>query len=342
MRIRAYTVCVSTSAAVLAPRWELYKLLAEPIRLRLLALSAREELAIGELAELTGESQPNVSRHLKPLRGAGLLMERKEGTRVYVRLNPARRNDAVVCDALRTGESLCEDDQSMARIADVLAAREAPARDFFAQARGDGSAWPSELGAYLSALAPLIARRGLAVDVGTGDGSLLEVIAPVFDEVIAFDRSEAQLTAAKGRLSRRHYGHVTVFNAELGDTTVAKAVADKGGADAVFAARVLHHASKPAASMAAIAELVAPGGIALVLDYVAHGDESMRDEQADTWLGFSPRELTRFAKDAGLCDIHVSPIPAIRCGDGPDGHLDWQVLSATNRSAKRNESNVRA
>ncbi len=54
-------------------RWELYRLLREPMRLRLLALSAVEELAIGELAELVGDSQPNVSRHLKLLRATELL-----------------------------------------------------------------------------------------------------------------------------------------------------------------------------------------------------------------------------------------------------------------------------
>jgi ArsR family transcriptional regulator len=43
-----------------ASRWELYRVLSEPVRLRLLALAAEEELTIGELADLVGESQPNV------------------------------------------------------------------------------------------------------------------------------------------------------------------------------------------------------------------------------------------------------------------------------------------
>jgi len=76
-----------TPFATTERRWELYRLLGEPVRLRLLALAAEEELAIGELADLLGESQPNVSRHLKVLRGAQLLAERKEGTRVFVRLD---------------------------------------------------------------------------------------------------------------------------------------------------------------------------------------------------------------------------------------------------------------
>jgi DNA-binding transcriptional ArsR family regulator len=61
-------------------RWELYRVLAEPARLRLLALAADEELGIGEPAELLGESQPNVSRQAAALR-AGLLRDRRVGTR---------------------------------------------------------------------------------------------------------------------------------------------------------------------------------------------------------------------------------------------------------------------
>ena len=56
-------------APVQANRWELYRVLSEPARLRLLALTAEEELAVGELAELLGESQPNVRRATSPLSG---------------------------------------------------------------------------------------------------------------------------------------------------------------------------------------------------------------------------------------------------------------------------------
>jgi len=68
-------------------RWELYRILAEPVRLRLLALTAAEELTIGELAALLDESQPNVSRHLAPLKQAGLVIVRRQGTRALARLS---------------------------------------------------------------------------------------------------------------------------------------------------------------------------------------------------------------------------------------------------------------
>src|SRR5262249_30100648 len=147
----------------------------------LLALAAEEELAIGELADLLGESQPNVSRHAAPLKQAGLLVVRKQGTRTLVRVSDAARADAVVADALGSGRTLCGQDGSLARVVAVIAARDQPTREFFAQPRDENAALgaPEELASYLAALAPLLPRRELAVDAGCGDGGMLDVLSPI-------------------------------------------------------------------------------------------------------------------------------------------------------------------
>lgn len=325
--VKGVTVAVHPPGA---RRWELYRLLGEPIRLRLLALSSHEELAVGELAELLGESQPTISRHTKALRAAELLSVRKQGRWAFIQLNPAVSDDPVVVDALAAGAALCEEDGSLARIPSVVAARDKAAREFFARPGADDGvpAFPAELPAYLSALAPLIERRGLAVDAGTGDGSLLDVIAPIFDAVVGFDRAEAQLARAKKRVASRGYDHVELHTGDLGDAAVQARVDALGGADAVFASRVLHHVPKPAQGLASLASLTRPGGAVLVIDYLAHEDEHLRDKQADLWLGFEPAELRRLAKKAGLERPRLTTIPSARCGRGPDGHLDWQVLVA--------------
>jgi len=61
---------------------------------------------------------------------------------------------------------------------------------------------------------------------------------------------------------------------------------------------------------------------------VCNQDERLREQQADLWLGFEARELIELAGRAGLEAARVTRIPCARCGDGPDGHLDWQVLVA--------------
>src|SRR5439155_13358786 len=59
---------------------------AETTRLRLLVLCARGELTVSELAQILGQSQPRVSRHLKLLCDAGLLDRFREGSWVFYRL----------------------------------------------------------------------------------------------------------------------------------------------------------------------------------------------------------------------------------------------------------------
>jgi DNA-binding transcriptional ArsR family regulator len=302
-----------------ATRWELYRLLADPVRLRLLALTSVEELGVGELADLLREGQPKISRHAGALRDAGLLSARRQGTWTLLRLASGATDDAVVADAVGAGLSSCRADGTLGRVEEIIRHRDEVTREFFA--RGGRPAQvgpPPELAAYLAAFAPLIAHRRLAIDVGTGDGALLEVLAPVFERVIAIDRADAQLALAAERVRRRDLGNVTQVSG--------------GGADVVFASRVLHHAPVPARALRALVELArvpdarAGGGAVVVLDYEAHDDQALREQQADLWLGFEPRELERLARAAGLVDVRWQRLPAAWQGEGPDRHLAWQLL----------------
>src|ERR1700736_3330644 len=74
---------------------------AEPSRLRLLVLCARGELTVTELAQIVGQSQPRVSRHLKLLCEAGLLDRLREGSSVFYRL--ARRAEGGALAGLLSG-----------------------------------------------------------------------------------------------------------------------------------------------------------------------------------------------------------------------------------------------
>jgi DNA-binding transcriptional ArsR family regulator/protein-L-isoaspartate O-methyltransferase len=310
-------------------RWELYRVLGEPVRLRLLALAASEELSIGELSELLDESQSNVSRHAAALRKLGMLTERRQGTRVFVRLLAAAEHDAVIRDALEAGRTLCASERVFERVPELIRRRDAAAREFFAKAKDRGEAelvgFPAELPAYLSMLSGLIPGRELAIEVGTGDGRLLEVLAPLFRRVIALDRETAQLELAQRRMARRGHENVELMRADLNDAASLEGLPQ---ADVVIASRVVHHAPRPADALRLLASRVRPGGSLLVLDYEAHDDEAMRDQQADLWLGFGAAELQAHATAAGLSDVRVTRLPDAFHPTGPDAHLSWHVLSA--------------
>jgi SAM-dependent methyltransferase len=316
-------------------RVELYRLLADPGRLQLLALCAEEALSVGELAAVLQDSQPQVSRRAAPLRQAGLLSARRDGTRTWLQaeLGTEQRDagplDAVLADALAEGQRLCREDGSLARMAAVVAAREERGQAFFeaAPAAPAPSAHPTHL-APLAALAPLLPGRALAVDVGAGDGPLLDVLAPLYGQVLAVERSRARLAACAARVAERGYANVGLIAGSYEDAELAARVARAGGADLVFASRILHHASRPTSALAAFARLLRPGGHLVVLDYLPHADDEMREAQADVWLGFSPAELAARMGEVGLEVVAELPIPAALHPGGEDAHLSWHAVVA--------------
>src|SRR5690606_16854076 len=71
----------------LASTTELLRLLADPTRVRLMAVLAQEELTVAELTGVTQLGQSRVSPHLGKLREAGLVRDRKVGSSSYYTLN---------------------------------------------------------------------------------------------------------------------------------------------------------------------------------------------------------------------------------------------------------------
>jgi DNA-binding transcriptional ArsR family regulator len=316
------------------PRWELYRLLSDPVRLALLALLAEDELAVGELAEILGEGQPKISRHAAQLREADIVQARKHGTWVLLSLARGARRDPVVADALAAGRALAERDDLFAKAESVVSARDERSKEFFARATQKPtrpSLLPREAAVFLAGVGPLLARRRLAVDAGTGDGLLLELLAPLFEEVLAIDRSPERLEQAKARVARHRVDNVAFEVGELESPSVDAAVRARcaAGADLVIASRVLHHAALPRKAMASLAGLLRSGGTLLVIDYAPHDEGRLASDEADLWLGFSTGELEDFARGAGLVDVHLREFLPTGLPEGPDSHIPWTLFSAT-------------
>lgn len=66
---------------------DIFKALADPTRLKILECIQNDEKCICEVIPFTGKSQPNVSQHLKVLKNAGIIQERKEGTRIMLKIS---------------------------------------------------------------------------------------------------------------------------------------------------------------------------------------------------------------------------------------------------------------
>ncbi|MFM8992184.1 MAG: ArsR/SmtB family transcription factor, partial [Alphaproteobacteria bacterium] len=114
---------------------------AEPTRLRLLALCAEGEFTVSELTQIVGQSQPRVSRHLKQLTDAGLLQRLPEGSWVFYRLageTPAGQLARHIVGQLpAAGTTIVQDRE---RLAVVGRARATAAQGEFAAPGGRGAA----------------------------------------------------------------------------------------------------------------------------------------------------------------------------------------------------------
>ncbi|MCE9578441.1 MAG: methyltransferase domain-containing protein [Deltaproteobacteria bacterium] len=291
------------------PRADLFRLLGDEDRLRLLGLCAEEELTVGELAALLGESQPQITKKSQPLREAGLLTARRDGTRTLLKAQPGE--DVVLAAAFDEGRALCLRDGSLARIATTIAARDEHSRRYFDERAPQADAAPvaiGELATWLPIFAPLLPGRGLAIDVGTGEGTLLPLLSPLYERVVAVDRSPARLARCAARIADLGLPNVRLREGDIDDAGLAEDIRERGGADLVLMARVLHHSPRPHDAALAAARLLKPGGHLIVVDYLPHDDESMR-EQGDVWLGFEPAKLGAYVLGADLELVTLVPLP---------------------------------
>lgn len=91
-----------------------FRLLSEPMRLRILERLRSGERSVGELAAETGASQQNVSKHLQTLHGAGAVARRKQGNSVLYRIEDPEL--MAMCDQVCSSV-----ERRFGRVADVLA-----------------------------------------------------------------------------------------------------------------------------------------------------------------------------------------------------------------------------
>ena len=285
--------------------------LADPSRVRILLLVRRMELSVGEIAAVLAQSQPRVSRHIRILSDAGLVRRAKEGAWVFVRLGDA----AVAGPVLAAMDALAGDAgvADQARLAAVRAERAAAADAWFAAHAAD---WDRERALYIAESAveaAVVAALGAAesgadlgrlVDVGTGTGRMIELLGPRAASALGIDRSPEMLRLARGRIEGAGLPHAEVRRGDM-----YALPRDDGSVDTVVFHQVLHFADDPAAVIAEAARVLAPGGRLLVVDFMPHGREELRQQQRHVRLGFGDRQVLGWMTAAGLSAMVAARLP---------------------------------
>jgi ubiquinone/menaquinone biosynthesis C-methylase UbiE len=271
---------------------------AEPTRLRLLALAARGAFCVMEFTEILGQSQPRLSRHLKLLCDCGLLDRVREGANVWFAL-PTGDDGALpreLVARLPQDDPILEADRRQA--ARVLAERARIASESFRQKGADWDemrALDLPAQAVEDALLTLIPAgpEGRLLDIGTGTGRVLELLAPRVRQALGVDASKAMLALARARLSAPGFAHCAVRLADM----YRLPLADRSF-DTVVLQMVLHHAEDPAGAVREATRILAPGGKLLVIDLALHGQTDLTGKLAHRWPGFSDDAINQMFTSA--------------------------------------------
>jgi ArsR family transcriptional regulator len=277
------------------------KAAGEPTRLRILALLRRGDLSVGELVQILDQSQPRLSHHLKTLTLAGLVERLPEGSWVFYRAQSkdwAGRILSAVFDEINLDASPFSDDraalikvrQSRARSAEMYFSEIAESWD-----RLRALHYPET--AIEEALLASIEGESFdrIVDLGTGTGRMLALLAPYAQEAEGLDLSHHMLTVARANLNRAE-----VSNARVRQGDATQTPFESASADLVMVHQVLHYLEQPEDVIAEAARILKPGGRLLVIDFAPHDLEFLRETQGHRRLGVREEDMTAWADAAGL------------------------------------------
>jgi ubiquinone/menaquinone biosynthesis C-methylase UbiE len=283
----------------------------EATRLRLLAICADGELTVSEITRILGQSQPRVSRHLRLLLSAGLLISFREQHWVYYR-TPAKGARAQLVqrllELLPAGDATLALDR--ARMEQVKAERARAAANFL---RFNAEDWARLRDAHvndaqlnrtiLAELEP--APIGDLLDIGTGTGRLLKLLGKHAESAVGVDISTQMLLVARTNLHAAGLKEVMVRHGDMYRLPFADASFDTVALD-----QVLYQAHDPAAAVAEAARLLRAGGRLLVVDYL-RGTEARRSsvDPRTSPMGVSEDALAQWFERAGLRPGPVRRLP---------------------------------
>ena len=234
--------------------------LGEPTRLRLAALLAEAELTVTELTTILGQSQPRISRHLKLLVDANLVERHREGAWAFFSLQEAGsvRLVRAALAALDPDDAVLVADRT--RLSEVRLERTRTADGYFARHAGDWDRLRALHASDTQVETALLSAVGdgpfrAVLDLGTGTGRMLTLLAARADRAVGVDANAAMLSVARANIER-----AGLRNAQVRQGDIYALPIERDGYDVVIIHQVLHYLDDPARALREAARTIRPGG----------------------------------------------------------------------------------
>jgi ArsR family transcriptional regulator len=247
------------------------KALADPIRLRLLALCVRGEATVSELTEVMGQSQPRISQHLKQLCGAGLLERFRDGHFVYYRV-PLDSGQA--SQRRRLFALLPDDEPAFERDFDKLCDLRAKQGMAVPEQEDDTDRRLHRALIELTVAMPL----GDLIDIGSGRGRILKLLGSRARRAVGVDTDSDARQLARAELLLAGVENCSLRQGDMYELPFAD-----GEFDTVILDDVLGGANRPMTAISEARRLLKPGGRLLLLGQVDSGDVDKLQDQLVVW-----------------------------------------------------------
>ena len=222
---------------------DIFKALADEGRLRILRAIDQAELSVAELVQALDMPQSTVSRHLKPMREAGLVASRRDGTSVYYNRGPLFRDAAFARILKERLQEISVANRDAAAVERVVEQRRRNSRAFFDEIAGRYDTLTDPGGGWQALAAGLAAGfLGKTVgDLGCGEGVLTLLLARFAEKIIAFDQSEKMLALVAEKAEEQNVRDR--IDLRVGNLETLEL--QEEAFDALFLSQSLHHTTNP-------------------------------------------------------------------------------------------------
>ncbi|MEM7195781.1 MAG: metalloregulator ArsR/SmtB family transcription factor [Pseudomonadota bacterium] len=298
----------------------------EHTRLRILNLLRDSELTVSELVNILDQSQPRVSRHLKLLCDAGLLERYQDGAWVFHRLSDSG-------SAAEIGRGIMQlmdgDDEQIQRdserLESIKAANAERADSYFKQ---NAQEW-DEIRRHTVAdedvenrLAALLTTTGTEtlLDVGTGTGRILTLLADRIGQGIGIDQSREMLEVARQNLGQNNITNCICKRADARNLPLSSS-----SVNIVIIHQVLHYLDQPEVAVREAARVMQTNSQMMVIDFLPHDLEFLRQEHAHRRLGFSEKTVAQWCSNTGLRLLDCEILQRERSGSDSLAVAIWKI-----------------